>query len=169
MSVYAPSGPAWPDESAPVRRKGVEPDDDPLQERSLAKLAAEAVLAEVFDGKVLLPRVGIMVGPRDPSHRFTYWPTRFAAALAGDRDRRVLGPGDPGRPVQYTDARDVGSHTIIPERSSTERSSQSNAISACPSLAAATLMFQALPCQPSQLSMARFKSTSRYAGMPPLA
>jgi 2'-hydroxyisoflavone reductase len=112
MSVYAPSGPAWPDESAPVRRQGVEPDDDPLQERSLAKLAAEAVLAEVFDGEVLLPRVGIMVGPRDPSHRFTYWPTRIAAALAGDRGPRVLGPGDPGRAVQYTDARDIAAWMV---------------------------------------------------------
>jgi 2'-hydroxyisoflavone reductase len=112
MSVYAPSGPARPDESAPVRQEGVEPDDDPLQERSLAKLAAERVLAEVFDGEVLLPRVGIMVGPRDPSHRFTYWPTRFAAVLAGDRDRRVLGPGDPGRSVQYSDARDIAAWTV---------------------------------------------------------
>ncbi len=38
MSVYAPSGPDVPDESGPVRRAGVEPDSDRLQERSLAKL-----------------------------------------------------------------------------------------------------------------------------------
>ena len=112
MSVYAPSGPACPDESAPVRRAGVEPDDDPLQERSLAKLAAEQVLDEVFDGPVLLPRVGIMVGPRDPSHRFTYWPQRLAGALAGTRPRTVLAPGAPDRPVQYTDARDVAAWTV---------------------------------------------------------
>jgi 2'-hydroxyisoflavone reductase len=112
MSVYAPGGPARPDESAPVRRAGVEPDADPLQERSLAKLAAERVLTEVFDGEALFPRVGIMVGPRDPSHRFTYWPTRFAAALAGERDRRVLTPGDPSRTVQYTDARDIAAWTV---------------------------------------------------------
>jgi 2'-hydroxyisoflavone reductase len=137
MSVYAPSGPAWPDESAPVRRAGVEPttgadqrrdgavesprspgrrrsapSDDPLQERSLAKLAGERVLAEVFDGPVLLPRVGIMVGPRDPSRRFTYWPVRLAAALSGRGDRRVLVPGDPERAVQYSDARDVAAWTV---------------------------------------------------------
>lgn len=112
MSVYAPAGPAWPDESAPVRQAGVEPDDDPLQERSLAKLAGEQALAEVFDGPVLLPRVGIMVGPRDPSHRFAYWPHRLAAALAGERDRRLLAPGDPARPVQYSDARDVAAWAV---------------------------------------------------------
>ena len=112
MSVYAPSGPSRPDESGPVRQAGVEPDDDPLQERSLAKLAAEAVLAEVFDGPVLLPRVGIMVGPRDPSHRFTWWPLRFHRALTGAAPRVVPAPGDPGRPVQYSDARDIAGWVV---------------------------------------------------------
>jgi 2'-hydroxyisoflavone reductase len=107
MSVYAPTGPARPDESAPVRRAGREPDDDPLQERSLAKLAAESVLAEVFDGPVLLPRVGIMVGPRDPSHRFTWWPLRLHRALRDEVPRTVPAPGDPSRTVQYSDARDI--------------------------------------------------------------
>ena len=107
MSVYAPGGPDRPDERAPVREAGVQPADDPLQERSLAKLAAERAVTEVFAGPVLLPRVGIMVGPRDPSHRFTYWPLRLARALTGDGARSVLAPGDPDRPVQYRDARDV--------------------------------------------------------------
>lgn len=48
-----------------------------------------------------------MVGPRDPSQRFTYWPVRFARALSGDVDRTVVTPGDPERPVQYSDARDL--------------------------------------------------------------
>jgi 2'-hydroxyisoflavone reductase len=112
MSVYAPSGPARPDESAPVRRAGHEPDDDPLQERSLAKLAAETLLAEAFDGPVLLPRVGIMVGPRDPSHRFTWWPLRFHRALAGTASPVVPAPGDPDRPVQYSDARDIAGWVV---------------------------------------------------------
>lgn len=107
MSVYAPDGPDRPDESAPVRRAGREPDSDPLQARSLAKLAAEAALAEVFDGPVLRPRVGIMVGPRDPSHRFTWWPLRMHRALHGEAPRTVLAPGRPDRPVQYSDARDI--------------------------------------------------------------
>lgn len=107
MSVYAPDGSAVPDESAPVRRAGGEPDDDPLQARSMAKLAAERVVAERFDGAVLVPRVGIMVGPRDPSQRFTWWPVRFLRALTGAAAPVVLGPGAPGRAVQYSDARDI--------------------------------------------------------------
>ncbi len=112
MSVYAPGGPAVPDESAPVRAPGEQPDDDPLQERSLAKLTAERVLAADFDGPVLVPRVGIMVGPRDPSDRFTWWPVRLAAALTGARDRRICVPGDPGRPVQFSDVRDIAGWTV---------------------------------------------------------
>ncbi len=105
MSVYAPTGPNVPDESAPVRRAGVEPDSDRLQERSLAKLAGEAAVLEGFDGPALFPRVGIMVGPR--GRRFNYWPVRIARALRGELPRQVIVPGDPGRAVQYSDARDI--------------------------------------------------------------
>lgn len=105
MSVYAPGGPAVPDESAPTRRAGVESDDDPLQARSLAKLAGEDAVGEAFAGRVLVPRVGIMVGPRDPSHRFTHWPVRLRRAL--EDGGPVPLPGDLDRPVQYSDARDV--------------------------------------------------------------
>ncbi|MDQ1650225.1 MAG: hypothetical protein QOG60_2282 [Frankiaceae bacterium] len=105
MSVYAPDGPRVPNESAPVRVEGRY--DDVLQDRSVAKLACEAALAEHFSGPRLVTRVGIMVGPRDPSDRFTWWPVRLARALAGTADRQVLAPGDPGRAVQYTDVRDL--------------------------------------------------------------
>lgn len=106
MSVYAPSGPAVPDESGPTRRAGVEPDDDPLQERSIAKLAGEDAVRDGFDGRALFPRVGIMVGPRDPSHRFTHWPVRFG------RPGPVPVPGDLSRSVQYSDARDIAAWIV---------------------------------------------------------
>jgi 2'-hydroxyisoflavone reductase len=105
MSVYAPDGPRVPDETAPVRVEGRY--DDTLQERSVAKLACEAALREHFSGPTLVTRVGIMVGPRDPTDRFTWWPVRLSRALAGRADRRILAPGDPDRPVQYTDVRDL--------------------------------------------------------------
>ena len=110
MSVYAPDGPAVPDEEAPVRREGAH--DDRLQERSVAKLACEDAVREEFDGAVLVPRVGIMVGPRDPTDRFTWWPVRLARALSGERAREVLVPGDPDRPVQLSDARDPAAWVV---------------------------------------------------------
>ncbi|MEJ2863098.1 NAD-dependent epimerase/dehydratase family protein [Actinomycetospora flava] len=112
MSVYHPRGPAVPDEDAPVRRPGDAACDDPLQERSLAKLAAEDAVAGAFDGPVTVLRVGVMVGPRDPSDRFTWWPVRLARALAGQASRTVLAPGDPTRAVQYSDARDIAAFAV---------------------------------------------------------
>lgn len=111
MSVYHPDGPAVPDEDAAVRRFGERP-ADPLQARSEAKLAGESAVRDGFvDGSVLVVRPGIMVGPRDPSDRFTSWPVRMAAALRDGRPSLVA-PGDPGRPVQYTDARDLATWIV---------------------------------------------------------
>ena len=108
MSVYAPTGPEVPDESAPVRAAGRE--TDRLQERSLAKLAGEAAVRERFGEQAFFPRVGIMVGPR--SDRYTYWPVRLAGALDGSLPRTVLLPGDLDRGVQYSDARDIAAWSV---------------------------------------------------------
>ena len=48
-----------------------------------------------------MPRPGLIVGPHDPTDRFTYWPHRVAAG------GEVLAPGDPGRQVQIVDGRDL--------------------------------------------------------------
>ena len=108
MSVYAPTGPDVPDESAPVREAGRE--TDRLQERSLAKLAGEAAVREHFGEHAFFPRVGIMVGPR--STRYTYWPVRLAGALDGTLPRTVLLPGDLDRAVQCSDARSIAAWSV---------------------------------------------------------
>jgi 2'-hydroxyisoflavone reductase len=51
-------------------------------------------------------RAGLIVGPYDPTDRFTYWPRRIA--LGGT----VLGPGNPGAPVQFVDARDLAAWLV---------------------------------------------------------
>lgn len=108
MSVYAPTGPDVPDETAPVRTAGHE--TDRLQERSLGKLAGEAAVRAHFGDRSFFPRVGIMVGPR--STRYTYWPVRLAGALDGSLSRTVLLPGDLDRAVQYSDARDIAAWSV---------------------------------------------------------
>jgi 2'-hydroxyisoflavone reductase len=65
--------------------------------KALCEEAAEASMP----GRVLNVRAGLIVGPHDYSDRFTYWPRRVAEG--GD----VLAPGDPGRPVQFIDVRDL--------------------------------------------------------------
>ena len=110
ISIYHPDGPAVVDEDAPLRRPGDAAGDDPLQERSIDKIRCEGTVRAGFAGPVLVSRVGIMVGPRDPTDRFSWWPLRFARALAEGGE--VLAPGNPDRPVQFSDARDIAAWMV---------------------------------------------------------
>jgi 2'-hydroxyisoflavone reductase len=66
-----------------------------------AKARAEEVIEAAMPGRVSIVRPGLIVGPYDPTGRFTYWPTRLA------RGGKVLAPGHPERPVQFIDVRDL--------------------------------------------------------------
>ena len=59
-----------------------------------------------FQGKTLIIRPGLIVGPRDETDRFTYWPVRI------DRGGEVLAPGTPNDPVQFINGRDLAEWTI---------------------------------------------------------
>jgi nucleoside-diphosphate-sugar epimerase len=64
------------------------------------KVACEqAVLAS--GAPVSIRRAGLIVGPGDPTDRFTYWPVRLA------RGGEVLAPGAPDELVQFVDVRDL--------------------------------------------------------------
>jgi 2'-hydroxyisoflavone reductase len=52
-------------------------------------------------GRVTIVRPGLIVGPYDPTGRFTYWPLRM------QRGGDVLAPGRPERMIQCVDARDL--------------------------------------------------------------
>lgn len=67
------------------------------------KAACERIARTGFDGDVLILRPGLIVGPHDPTGRFTYWPRRM------DRGGEVLAPGEPERQVQLIDVRDLAS------------------------------------------------------------
>ena len=54
ISIYHPAGPDVVDEAAPLRREGDPKEDDPLQARSLKKLACEAALKEHFAGRLFV-------------------------------------------------------------------------------------------------------------------
>lgn len=65
--------------------------------KALCERAAEAAMP----GRVLNVRAGLIVGPNDPSDRFTYWPHRIAKG--GD----VLAPDRKDMNVQFIDVRDL--------------------------------------------------------------
>ena len=65
------------------------------------KARCEEVLQSALPSRVVHVRPGLIVGPHDPTDRFTYWPRRIA------RGGEVLAPGRPHRPVQIIDVRDL--------------------------------------------------------------
>ncbi|WP_338871610.1 SDR family oxidoreductase [Myxococcus stipitatus] len=71
--------------------------------KALCEQAAEAAMP----GRVLNVRPGLIIGPDDPTDRFTYWPVRLS------RGGEVLAPGDGQDPVQFIDARDLAAWTIL--------------------------------------------------------
>jgi 2'-hydroxyisoflavone reductase len=70
------------------------------------KARAEETIAAACPGRVALVRPGLVVGPFDPTGRFTYWPGRVAAG------GRVLSPGPPDREVHVIDARDLAAWCV---------------------------------------------------------
>jgi 2'-hydroxyisoflavone reductase len=94
ISAYARFAPeVLYDESAPLAEGSA--GYGPLKAR------AEETIAAALPGRVAIVRPGLIVGPHDPTGRFTYWPQRVA------RGGTVLAPGRPERPVQFIDARDL--------------------------------------------------------------
>ena len=62
-----------------------------------AKVACEQAVGE----GAFICRAGLLVGPEDPTGRFTYWPTRLA------RGGEVLVAAAPDEAVQFVDVRDL--------------------------------------------------------------
>ena len=70
------------------------------------KARCERAAEEEMPGRVLSIRPGLIVGPFDPTDRFTYWVRRVARG--GD----VLAPGRPDRVVRAIDARDLAAWCV---------------------------------------------------------
>ena len=65
------------------------------------KALCEEAAREAFGERAVIVRPGLIIGPGDPTDRWTYWPVRI------DRGGEVLAPGTPADPVQNIDARDL--------------------------------------------------------------
>ena len=99
LSVY-PLGQLDKAEHAPVVELEDEATEDVEQHYGGLKALCERAAEATMPGRVLNVRSGLIVGPHDPTNRFTYWVTRLA------RGGEVLAPGDPDLQVQFIDARD---------------------------------------------------------------
>ncbi|MQA75697.1 MAG: epimerase [Solirubrobacterales bacterium] len=65
------------------------------------KAACERVVADAFPGRSFTVRPGLLIGPHDPTERFSKWVRDLAAG------GRVRAPADRDQPVQLIDARDL--------------------------------------------------------------
>ena len=67
----------------------------------LMKTLSEDIVHSAFPGRATVVRPGLIVGPGDPTDRFTYWPVRI------DEGGEVLAPGNPLHANQVIDQRDL--------------------------------------------------------------
>jgi 2'-hydroxyisoflavone reductase len=103
ISVYA-SFSSGPDENN-ARAVLADPTTETVNGDSYGGLKAlcEDVALERFPGRCLIARPGLIVGPFDPTGRFTWWLQRVARGTSAGP---ILTPGEPSAQVQFIDARD---------------------------------------------------------------
>ena len=108
VSVYDITQPAI-DESSPTPElpPGASRDEFAMENYGFLKLLCEREATAAFGAeRTLNVRPGLIVGPHDPSDRFTYWPLRFARG--GD----IVVPNDPDAPIQWIDVRDLAEFVV---------------------------------------------------------
>ncbi|HEY3766967.1 MAG TPA: NAD-dependent epimerase/dehydratase family protein, partial [Gaiellales bacterium] len=107
-SVYADHSAPGANEDSPLGELPPDAPTDAITGESYGplKAACERAAQAAFTGRTLVLRPGLIVGPHDPTGRFTYWPERIAAG--GD----VLAPAPPEQPIQVIDARDLAAFAL---------------------------------------------------------
>ena len=105
VSVYASFAESV-DEGSPVAQLTEPGSEDIGENYGALKALCEEAVAAAFPGGATLVRAGLIVGPYDPTGRFTYWPHRVARG--GD----VLVPGPSWRPAQLVDVRDLAAWIV---------------------------------------------------------
>jgi len=103
VSVYA-SLATPPTEQSPLAQLR-EPTEEWREAYGELKALCEDVVRDRFPA-AFVPRPGLIVGPWDPTGRFTYWPQRIAEG------GRVLVPAPPSAAAQVIDARDLANWIV---------------------------------------------------------
>lgn len=100
----------WPEggvgEDAP-RQPLAEPGSEEVNKHyGPLKALCEDEVTVAFPGHATILRPGLIVGPGDPTDRFTYWVVR------PDRGGEMLAPGTAADPILYIDARDLAAFCV---------------------------------------------------------
>ena len=106
ISVYAGHEVPGADEAAPLATIADPANEDVKVNYGALKALCERAAEAAMPGRVANLRPGLIIGPGDPTGRFTHWPSRMAEG------GEVLCPGDGTTPVQYIDGRDLGAWIV---------------------------------------------------------
>ncbi|HEY6585196.1 MAG TPA: SDR family oxidoreductase [Gaiellaceae bacterium] len=104
ISVYADFSRGPSEDSQRATLEDGQPEDELMPEYEnygALKALAEDAVSDVYGDRALIVRPGLIVGPHDPTGRFTYWPHRIA------RGGEFLIPAPPDEPQQFVDVRDL--------------------------------------------------------------
>lgn len=104
IAVYADFSRS-PEEDDELRGLGEYSADEIREDRAnygALKVLCEEAVRDSLGDRAIIVRPGFIVGPHDPTGRFTYWPHRIARG--GD----VIVPAPPERRLQFVDVRDLG-------------------------------------------------------------
>ncbi|MDC0711175.1 SDR family oxidoreductase [Stigmatella sp. ncwal1] len=106
ISVYEDTSKGGINEDSPLATVADETTEDVSQHYGALKALCEQAAERAMPGRVSNVRPGLIVGPDDPTDRFTYWPVRVA------QGGEVLAPGDGEDPVQFIDVRDLAAFLV---------------------------------------------------------
>jgi 2'-hydroxyisoflavone reductase len=106
ISVYAHHDRQNADETAPLATIADPTNEDTKANYGALKALSEKAAEAALPGRVTTIRPGLIVGPLDPTGRFTHWVTRLAEG------GEALAPGDGKTLIQWIDARDLAAWII---------------------------------------------------------
>ena len=109
ISAYKEPSPMNGEETAPLATMAdptLETMGKQYENYGALKALCEQAAEKAMPGRTCVVRPGYIVGPDDPSGRFTYWPVRF------DKGGEIAVPGAPTDPIQVIDVRDLGAWLV---------------------------------------------------------
>jgi 2'-hydroxyisoflavone reductase len=109
ISVYKSASMPNADENAPLQTLA-DPTTEEMGKDAAnyggGKALCEKAAEKAMPGRTTILRPGFIVGPRDTSGRFIYWPVRVS--MGGE----MIVPGEPSDPIQIIDVRDLAEFII---------------------------------------------------------
>jgi 2'-hydroxyisoflavone reductase len=107
ISVYAGFEKVGINESDPVGKLEDESVEEVTGETyGPLKALCEKAVQDLYGDRAIIIRPGLIVGPHDPTDRFTYWPMRVK------RGDDMIAPDRPDAPIQVVDVRDLSDFII---------------------------------------------------------